>query len=180
MVLLLASCTSEKVAYVEMDEIYKEYDKAKEAEAEMSAKSQQMSAEMEQMRISFQQKVQVYQESSASLSAADKQTKEQELMREQQEIQQRQQMARQMIQDESQVVMDELNEDLETFIADYAKSKGISLVLGSSSQTKAVLYADGSKNITEDVIASLNSTSEPKEKVKEAIEEEESKTEVTN
>ena len=44
MVLLLASCTSEKVAYVEMDEIYKEYDKAKEAEAEMTAKSQQMLA----------------------------------------------------------------------------------------------------------------------------------------
>ena len=89
-------------------------------------------------------------------------------------------MARQLIQDESQVVMDELNEELETFIADYAKAKGISLVLGSSSQTRAVLYAEGSKNITEDVIASLNSAPESEEEVKEAIEEEESKTEVTN
>jgi len=50
MILLLSSCTQEKVAYVDVEEIYKEYYKAKEAEQEMTMQSQKMSMEIEELR----------------------------------------------------------------------------------------------------------------------------------
>ena len=170
MILLLSSCTQEKIAYVDVEEIYKEYNKAKEAEQEMTMQSQKMSMEIEELRASFQQKVQEYQSSSSTLSDKDKQEKEQELMREQQEIQQRQQMARQLIQEESKNKMDKIDEDIESFISEYANSNGFTLVFGTSSQTKSVLYADSSKDITGEIIESLNDDFEPEENTVEASE----------
>lgn len=170
MIFLLSSCTQEKMAYVDVEEIYKEYNKAKEAEQEMTMQSQKMSLEIEELRVGFQQKVQEYQSTSSSLSDKDKQQKEQELMREQQEIQQRQQMARQLIQEESKNKMDKIDEDIESFISKYAASNGFTMILGTSSQTKSVLYADGSKNITSEIIESLNSEYEPEETTEEESE----------
>jgi outer membrane protein len=170
MVFLFTSCTQEKVAYVDVEEIYKEYNKAKEAEQEMTIQSQKMSNELEELRMVFQQKVQEYQNASSSLSDTEKQQKEQELMREQQEIQQRQQMARQLMQEESKGKMDKIDEDIDRLISKYAESKGFTLVLGTSSQTKSVLYGDSSKNITDQIIESLNAEYEPEE-IKEEVSE---------
>jgi outer membrane protein len=169
-IFFLSSCTQEKVAFVDVEEIYKEYNKAKEAEQEMTMQSQKMSMEIEELRASFQQKVQEYQSSSSTLSDKDKQQKEQELMREQQEIQQRQQMARQLIQEESKNKMEKIDEDIKSYISKYAKSKSFTLVLGTSSQTKSVLYADSSKDITVEIIESLNDEYESEEKTEEAAE----------
>lgn len=170
MIILFTSCTQEKVAYVDVEEIYKEYNKAKEAEQQMSIQSQKMSNEIEEFRMAFQQKVQEYQNASSSLSDTEKQQKEQELMREQQEIQQRQQMARQLIQEESKGKMDLIDEDIERLISKYAESKGFTMVLGTSSQTKSVLYGESSKDITDDIIESLNDEYEPEESEEEASE----------
>ena len=163
LIFVFTSCTQEKVAYVDVEEIYKEYNKAKEAEQEMTIQTQKMSNELEQFRMAFQQKVQEYQNSSSSLSDTEKQQKEQELMREQQEIQQRQQMAGQLIQEESKGKMDIIDEDIERSITKYAESKGLTLVLGTSSQTKSVLYGASSKDITTEIIESLNDEYEPEE-----------------
>lgn len=170
MIFILSSCTQEKVAYVDVEEIYKEYNKAKEAEQEMTMQSQKMSMEIEELRASFQQKVQEYQSSSSTLSDKDKQQKEQELMREQQEIQQRQQLARQLIQEESKNKMEKIDEDIKNYISEYAKSKSFTLVLGTSSQTKSVLYAESSKDITSEIIESLNDEYESEEITEEAAE----------
>ncbi len=163
MIILFTSCTQEKVAYVDVEEIYKEYNKAKEAEQQMTIQSQKMSNEIEEFRMAFQQKVQEYQNASTSLSDTEKQQKEQELMREQQEIQQRQQMARQLIQEESKGKMDVIDEDIERLISKYAESNSFTLVLGTSSQTKSVLYGKSSKDITSEIIESLNDEYEPEE-----------------
>jgi len=170
MIFLLSSCSQEKIAFVDVEEIYKEYNKAKEAEQEMTVRSQKMSNEIEALRLAFQQKVQEYQSSSSSLSDEDKLKKEQELMREQQEIQQSQQMAMQIIQEESKLKMDKIDNDIESFISEYAKSNGLSMIFGTSSQTKSILYADISKDITKEVIDSLNDDYESEESTEETVE----------
>ena len=171
MIFLFISCTQEKTAFVDVEEIYKEYNKAKEAEQEMTIRSQKMSNDIEALKMVFQQKVQEYQSSSTSLSDADKLKKEQELMREQQEIQQSQQMAMQMIQEESKTIMDKIDEDIESFISEYAKANGLTMIFGTSSQTKTVLYGDSSKDITEAIIESLNDEYKSEEGTEEAASE---------
>ncbi len=163
LVFILASCTQVKIAHVDVEEILKEYKGSKKAEEEMKARSEQMANELDQLAIPFQQKVQEYQQNSQSLSSSDRQAKEQELMQEQQMIQQRQQMAQQQVQAEGQKKIDKINEDIEAFLEGYAKSKGYTYILGTSEQTKSVLYGEESLNITAEVIEALNTDYDSKE-----------------
>lgn len=168
---LMASCNQAKVAYIDVDEILKEYEGAKEAEKEIQAESQKMSMEIEQMTMSFQAKVQEYQQTSSTLSADAKQQKEQELMQEQQQIQRGQQMVQQQMQVLSQAKIEELNKEIESFLEGYAESKGYSYILGTSQQTKAVMYGDATLNVTADVLDSLNENYESEDSEMESIEE---------
>jgi len=160
-VLLLASCSQTKIAYVDVEEILKEYEGAKIAEEEMKEKSNQISSELDQMAMAFQQKVQAYQEASKTLSESAKREQEQVLMQEQQQIQQSQQMAQQQVQAEGQKKIELINNEIETFLTDYAKSKGYSVILGTSKQTKTVMYGDDSLDITDLVVDALNIAYKP-------------------
>ena len=156
MVMVLASCTQVKIAHVDVEEILKEYEGSKKAEAEMKAQSEQMANEIDQLAIPFQQKVQEYQKNQANLSASERQKQESELMQEQQMIQQRQQIAQQQVQAEGQKKIEKINDDIESFLSGYAKSKGFTYILGSSNQTKSVLYGEESLDITDEVVSALN------------------------
>lgn len=152
----MTACNQTKVAYIDVDEILKEYEGAKDAEKEIQAESMKISSEIEQMTMSFQAKVQEYQKNSATMSAADKQKTEQELMQEQQQIQRGQQMVQQQMQMMSQTKIEELNTEIELFLEGYAKSNGYSYILGTSQQTKTVMYGESSMDITDKVLESLN------------------------
>lgn len=177
LIILMASCTQVKVAYVDVEEILKEYEGSKKAEEEMKAQSETMASQLDQLAIPFQQKVQEYQKNSQTMSASARQEKEQELMQEQQMIQQRQQMAQQQVQTEGQKMIDQINEEVEEFVASYAKSNGFTFVLGTSEQTKSVLYGDESLNITDKVITALNAEYESKSPAEEGEESTEKKAE---
>jgi outer membrane protein len=154
--MLMASCTQVKIAHVDVEEILKEYEGSKKAEEEMKAQSETMANELDQLAIPFQQKVQEYQKNSQNMSSSARQEKEQELMQEQQMIQQRQQMAQQQVQSEGQKKIDQINEDVEEFLEGYAKSNGYTYILGTSEQTKTVLYGEEALDITDKVIEALN------------------------
>lgn len=172
LMMILASCTQVKIAYVDVGEVMKEYEGSKKAEEEMKAQSEEISRQLDQLAAPFQQKVQEYQQNQQNLSASAKQEKERELMQEQQMIQQQQQMAQQQVQAEGQKKIEQINEDIDGFISDYAKSKGYTYVLGSSDQTKSILYGEESLDITEDVISGLNENYSGEETVEATTTEE--------
>jgi len=160
LMMLITSCNQVKIAYVDLEEILKEYDGAVKAEEEMKVKSEQISQQLDQMALPLQQKIQEYQQNKDNLSASARQKQEAELMQQQQQFQQQQQMAQQQLQAEGQAMYAKINEDIESFLADYGKSNGYTYILGSSVQTKSVLYGEESLDITETVIEALNSNSE--------------------
>ncbi len=159
--MIMSSCTQTKIAYVNVEEIIKEYEGSKIAENMMREKSQSISGDLDRLAQEFQLKVQNYQQSSDKLSSSEKAQKEQELMQEQQMIQQRQQMAQQQVQQEGQQIIKEIDEEIEDFLEEYAVSKGYTYILGTSSQTKSVLYGEEALNITDAVIEALNESYEP-------------------
>ena len=67
LMMILTSCTQVKIAYVDLEEIMKEYEGSKQAEEEMKAQSEQMSRQLDQLAIPFQQKVQEYQQNQKNL-----------------------------------------------------------------------------------------------------------------
>lgn len=174
LMMLMMSCNQVKIAYVDVEEILKEYDGAKKAEEDMKAKSQEISQQLDQMALPLQQKIQEYQKNKDNLSASARQKKESELMQEQQMFQQQQQMAQQQVQAEGQRMFEEMNSDIESFLEEYGKSKGYTYILGSSMQTKSVLYGEASLNITDAVIDALNENyADESPEVSEVPEEEE-------
>jgi len=174
LVMLMSSCTQVKIAYVDVEEILKEYDGAKQAEEDMKVQSQEISQRLDQMAAPLQQKIQEYQQNKDKLSAAARQKQESELMQEQQQFQQQQQMAQQQVQAEGQRMFEKINDDIESFLTDYGQSKGYTYILGSSMQTKSVLYGKESLNITDEVIEALNSDYENEAPVEASNEIEES------
>ncbi|MEN8125885.1 MAG: OmpH family outer membrane protein [Bacteroidota bacterium] len=174
--MILTSCNETKIAYVDVEEVLKEYKGSKAAEEEMRQKSEKIGAEIEQLGVQFQAKVQEYQKNMSKLSATDRAQKEQELMQEQQMIQQRQQMVQQQFQEEGNERIGVINEEIEAYIEEYAQKNNYSFVLGTSKQTKAVLYGKETLDITDVIIENLNNKevtaaiSEPEE-VKTPVEE---------
>mgnify|MGYP001033914355 CR=1 FL=1 len=156
LLMVMSSCNQSKIAYVNVEEVIKEYEGSKNAENIMREKSQSISGDLDRLAQEFQVKVQAYQQTSGKLSANDRAQKEQELMQEQQMIQQRQQMAQQQVQQEGQKIIEEIDNEIKDFIEEYAVSNGYTYVLGTSSQTKSVLYGKEALNITDDVIDALN------------------------
>ena len=128
LMMMMASCNQVKIAYVDVEEILKEYDGAKKAEEDMKAKSQAISQQLDQLAQPLQEKIQEYQKNKDNLSASARQKKESELMQEQQMFQQQQQMAQQQVQAEGQRMFEEMNSDIESFLEDYGKSKGYGFV----------------------------------------------------
>jgi len=174
LVLMLASCNQTKIAYVNIDEVLKEYEGAKNAEETIRENSDKLMAELEPIAREFQMKIQEFQTNQSKLSAIAKAEQEKQLMQEQQIIQQRQQMAQQQVQQESQQLYMDINKKIDSLIGVYAKTNGFSFVLGTSPQTKSVVYGDETLNITDEVIETLNESYISKEDKSSQAEESES------
>ena len=154
--IILTSCNETKIAYVNVEEVLKEYKGSKAAEEEMRLKSEKIGAEIEQLGVQFQAKVQEYQKNMSKLSATVRAQKEQELMQEQQMIQQRQQMVQQQFQQEGNEKIGVINDEIEAYIEEYAQTNNYSFILGTSKQTRTVLYGNETYDITDVIIENLN------------------------
>lgn len=153
---LLAGCNQTKIGYVDIEEVLKEYKGTKNAEKEMDKKEEEFKKTLDQLAIGYQTGLKEYQEKGRSMSAKKRQETENTLLQQQQMLNQSQQQAQQELQKFGQEKMDEINEEIQDFVADYAKKNGYSYILGTSQQTKAVLYGDSKTDITDEVLEALN------------------------
>lgn len=156
----LASCT-QKIAYVDVEELMKGYDETKNMESDLKAKQDKLKFSLDSLALGFQQKVDDYQKKAGSMSAQSRQQLEQKLMQEQQQIQGQQQQASQMLQQLSQESFDALSKKVDSFVAEYAKDKGYKIILGTSGRG-TVMYGDEKLNVTEQVLEKLNKAYEKK------------------
>lgn len=153
---LLISCNQTKMAYVDIDEILKEYKGMKDARKEMEQKEKEFKARLDQLAVNYQTGLKEYQEKARSMSAKQRQETEGRLMQQQQVLNQSQQQAQQELQKFGQEKMEEIDENVEDFIEDYAKKNGYNYILGTSSQTKAVVYGESKSDLTDTILEALN------------------------
>lgn len=154
--LVMLSCNQTKIAYVDIEEVLKEYKGTKDAEKEMNKRSDELKKELDQLAADYQNKVRDYYAKAQKMSTKKRQETEAVLTQQQQLLNQRQQLAQQEVQKNGQEKMDEINEDIQDFVADYAKKNGYSYILGTSDQTKAVLYGESKTDLTDEILDALN------------------------
>ena len=154
--MVMLSCNQTKIAYVDVEEVLKEYKGTKDAERELGKKEEEFKKTLDELAITYQTGLKNYQENGRRMAAKQRQETESTLMQQQQMLNQRQQQAQQQLQKFGQEKMDEINEEIQDFVADYAKQNGYAYILGTSEQTKAVLYGDSKTDITDEIIEGLN------------------------
>ncbi len=171
--LMFVSCNQTKIGYVDVEEILKEYKGMKAAEKEIEQMSEKLNGELNQFKAEYQTKVQDYQTKMNRMSQKVRQETETSLMQMQQTINQRQQLAQSNMQKAGQDKMAEINETVADFVKDYAKANSYSYILGTSDQTKAVLYGETTLDVTDAVLEALNDAykkDKPVEKANESSE----------
>ena len=160
----LLSCQEPvKIAYVDVEEVMKEYKGTKATEEVMKVKSDKLKAELDSLIANWQNKAKVYQESAQRLSANTRAEREQVLMQEQQQINERQQVIQQQVQTEGQESLKTLSEEINAFVESYAKEKGYNFVLGTTGSNGNVMYGEEKADITDDVLVQLNKSYKSKE-----------------
>lgn len=152
---VLASCNQNKVAYVDVEVLMKDYDGTKALETEMKSKQEKKAKELDSIAAPFQAKVEGYYKVAQSLSPQKRAEAEGSLQQEQQMIQQLQQQASQELQKETQVSYEVITKNVDSLVAIYAKSKGYNMVFGTSGKG-TVMYGDESLDITKQVLEVLN------------------------
>lgn len=153
---LLSCQESVKIAYVDVEEIMKEYKGTKETEATMKVKSDKLKAELDSLIGNWQNRAKIYQDNAQKMSAKARAEREQVLMQEQQQINQRQQTIQQQVQAEGQESLQALSKEINDFVKTYAKEKGYNFVLGTTGSNGTVMYGDESADVTDDVLVQLN------------------------
>jgi outer membrane protein len=154
-VILFTSCNQTKIAYINVEDLMKGYDATKALEEKLKARQDEMAKELDSIGAPFQLKVQEYYQNANKMSAQKRAETEQALQQEQQILQARQQQAGQALQQENQTLSEALTKKVDSFVADYAKAKGIQLVFGTSGNG-TVMYGDDKFNVTNDILDILN------------------------
>lgn len=157
---VLASCNSDKTAYVDTTKLIQEYSEMKEVEADFTQRSEQLKRELDSVARGFQEQVREYQENMATMSQAERQETEQRLMQQQQMLQQQQQMRSGQLRQESDAVVDSLITKVKDFVADYGKEHDYKYIFGSN-ESANIMYAEEGLDITQEILEELNKTEAP-------------------
>ncbi|MFD0761521.1 OmpH family outer membrane protein [Lutibacter aestuarii] len=153
--IVLASCNQTKIAYINVEDLMKDYEGTKALEETLKAKQDAMAKELDSLSAPFQTKVQEYYQNAQKMSAQKRAQTEQGLQQEQQMLQLKQQQASQTLQQENQELSEAITKKVDSFVTEYAKLKGFNLVLGTSGNG-TVMYGDETLNITNEILVILN------------------------
>ncbi|MBT8317636.1 MAG: OmpH family outer membrane protein [Lutibacter sp.] len=153
--IMLSSCNQSKVAYIDLEVLMKDYEATKALELSLKEKQELMAKELDSLSAPFQLKVQQYYQNQQKMSAQKRAEVEQSLSQEQQFLQSKQSQASQLLQEENQEMSEVLTKRVDSFVANYAKTKGFNMILGTSGKG-TVLYGDEALNITSEILEILN------------------------
>jgi outer membrane protein len=151
----LASCNQTKIAYIDVEVLMKDYNATKALEVNLKAKQEVFAKELDSLQGPFQLKVQEYYKVAQKMTPKQRAEAEGSLQQEQQFLQAKQQEASESLQKENQENSEALTKKVDSFVADYAKTKGYELIIGTSG-SGTVMYGDEKLNVTADILEVLN------------------------
>mgnify|MGYP001826697943 CR=1 FL=1 len=153
--IVLTSCSQSKIAYIDVEELMKEYEGTKALEVSLKAKQEKMAKELDSIGAPFQQKVQAYYQNAQKMSAAKRAETEQALQQENQMLQARQQQVSQELQNENIAKSEVITKKVDSLVTVYAKSNSFDLILGTSGNG-TVMYGSEALNVTSSILEILN------------------------
>ncbi|WP_291402827.1 OmpH family outer membrane protein [Daejeonella sp.] len=150
------SASTLDVVYVNSDSLLTNYEYFKAVQKTFEEKSKKAQADLQAKGAAFQREVAAYQQNAGSLSADQRASTEERLARKQQELATYNQNAGNALANEEATENEKLYNKVADFLKVHAKEKGYKIVLTYSKSNPAVLYADESLDVTQEVLKGLN------------------------
>ncbi len=151
----LMACEQNKIAYVDNTKLLNEYQEKKDIESKLKEQISKYEKKRDSISQAFQAEARAFDAEARNLAQNVAQKKYNELMQKSQILQQHLQQEEQKIQLESQTQMDSLLTKVKKLIKEYGKEKGYTFILGAN-EGGSVLHGDEKKDITDEVVKSLN------------------------
>lgn len=149
------SCQQNKIAFVDNTKLLNEYQEKKDIENKLKEQISKYEKKRDSISMAFQAEAKAFDAEARNLAQNVAQKRYNELMQKSQILQQHLQQEEQKIQLESQTQMDSLLTKVKKFIKEYGKEKGYTFILGAN-EGGSILYGEEKKDITEDIVKSLN------------------------
>lgn len=153
--LLAVSCNQDKIAFVDNSKLIKEYQERIDLENTYKVKFEKFQSKLDSSSNSLQQELQAFQTDAKKMSQNNAQAKYNELMQKRQQLAQQLQNEEAILNQESGQAVDSLVKKIRTFVKDYGKTNGYTYILGEN-EGGNVFYGEASKDITDEVLRSLN------------------------
>jgi outer membrane protein len=148
----------EGVVYVNIDSLVRGYDMYFDLQKEFEAKAKQKDGDFTAKMKKFESDARDFQEKveKGLVTRSQAQQLQEGLAKREQDLVQLRQQLQGELQEEESVLMRQIQNNIQSYIADYNKDKGYSLIL-STSGSAVVLYGAPALNITGEVLGGLNS-----------------------
>ncbi len=144
-----------KIAYVHTDSVINKYDFFKKKSEEITEKGKKLDLDLQARAKGFEQEVAMFQQTGGSLTQNQIRAKQDELMQKEQNlISYRNNLMQELSTDESKLLND-VYEQVQEYMKEYAKEKGIDLIL-SHTRGGAIWYATDAIDVTKSVTEGLN------------------------
>lgn len=152
-----STSNSSKIAYVEVDTVFKHYDMALELGKTFESKSKQLDAELNSKSKTFQGGVLDFQNKvqKGLVTTANAQEIQKQLQAQEQGLYQLREQYQSQLAEEGQVNQRQILHSIMDYLKEYNKTKGFHYILANSFPS-SILYADSTLNITKEVIDGLN------------------------
>jgi outer membrane protein len=144
-----------KFAYINADTVLKYYDYFKVSRDKLEAKGKQLDADLRNRAQSFQNDYQAYQRNLSSMTIGQAKAVEEDLAKKQQNLRMYQESLSQQLMGEESKMTQELYGKVTDYLKQYAKEKGIQMVL-KYDPSSDLLYGGDGLDISKEVISGLN------------------------
>jgi outer membrane protein len=155
----VSSSKNGKIAYVEIDSIFKHYDLANDERATLETKQKQLDADLSSKSKSFQSEVNDFQNKvqKGLITQSNAQDLQRQLSAKEQDLYQLRDQYRGQAAEDAQVTQRKILQSVMSFLKTYNQEKGFQYILANSFPGN-ILYADSTLNITNEVIKGLNAS----------------------
>ena len=144
------------IMYVNSDTLAEKYQHFVDVRAKLEAKVTKARNDLQAKSQAYQRELADYNQKAATMSASERQATEERLIRHQNDLGQMDQKASADIAELEQTEFTKVYTNITDYLKRHSEEKGYRLVLTYSKTNPAVLYADPSMDITNQVIEALN------------------------
>lgn len=145
-----------RVAYVRSADLVYKYNGMIEAQQDYRKKTEAWQANVDTLRSDFQREIMAYNRDFEKLSPSERKEREKDLSARQQSLQQYAQSIEAKKKEEDDRITQGVLNQINSFVESYGKSHGYDIIFGTTNSGN-LLYGENYLDITQDVLAAMNS-----------------------